>query len=119
MAIWRTSSHARVIGFVYVAPQTLPPNVIVRNATGRKVSKGTILDASNMRCRRKRKSKCATAPNQIQKINGTIIQRLGAWSVRNPFGKNVPLDMSPKKWIPKLLQAAPTANGAHIHTQTS
>ena len=81
--------------------------------------KGTILDASNMRSRRKRKSKRQKEQIQIQKINGTIIQRLGSWSVKNPFGKNVPLDIGPKKWMSKLIQAAQKANGAHIHTSTS
>ena len=81
--------------------------------------KGTILDASSMRSRRKRKSKRQKDQIQIQKINGTIIQRLGSWSVKNPFGKNVPLDMGPKKWMSKLVQAAQKANGAHIHTSTS
>ena len=36
-AIWRHLWHARVIGFVSVEPQILPPNWIVRTATGRNV----------------------------------------------------------------------------------
>ena len=80
---------------------------------------GTILDASNMRCRRKRKSKCLKDPVLLQGISGTLIQRLAAWSIRNPFGKNVHLDMGPKNWISKLLEAAHKAKGAHIHTTSS
>jgi hypothetical protein len=80
---------------------------------------GTILDASNMWCRRKRKSKCLQHPIELQQINGTLIQRLAAWSITNPFGENVHLDMGPKHWISKLVQAAQKANGAHIHTTSS
>ncbi len=69
----------------------------MRNVTGRN-GKGRFWT-----CQRKRKSKCEKDPIEIQKIIGTIIQRLGAWSVWNPFGKNVHLDMGPKHWISKLL----------------
>ena len=79
--------------------------------------KGTILDASNMRSRRKRKSKRQKEQIQIQKTNGTIIQRLGSWSVKNPFGKNVPLDMGPKISIDKvnLLQMDKLNNLVDVH----
>ena len=82
-------------------------------------SKGTILDASNMRCRRKRKSKCLKVPISSQEINGPLFKRLSAWSLMNPFGKNVHLDMGPKNWIPQLLQAAHKVHGAHIHSSSS
>ena len=82
-------------------------------------AKGTILNPLNMRCRRKRKSKCVKNPIAIKEINGTILQRLRAWTVLNPFGKNVHMDMGTNNWISMLLKAAHNGNGVHIHTTCS
>ena len=82
-------------------------------------AKGTILNPLNMRCRRKRKSKCVKDPIAIKEINGTILQRLRAWTVLNPFGKNVHMDMGTNNWISMLLKAAHKGNGVHIHTTCS
>ncbi len=73
------------------------------------------MDRSNMKCSRKRKSR-KFFPVNIQNTNGSIIHKLRVWSVTNPYGKNVELDMQEKTWVRRLLEAPKQAWGAHIHT---
>jgi hypothetical protein len=80
-------------------------------------SLGTIFTAKNMQSRRRRKAK--KKPNRFTVAPTNVVEFLVAWSISNPYGKNVRVPTLSGSWAESVLEAVKPCSGAHIHTIAS
>jgi hypothetical protein len=77
-------------------------------------SSGTIFTDKNIPSRRWRKAK--KKPNCLAVSPTNVVQFLAAWSISNPYGKNVRVPALSGAWAESVLEAVKPCSGAHIHT---
>jgi hypothetical protein len=67
-----------------------------------------------MHSRRRRKAK--NKPNRLTVAPTNVVEFLAAWSISNPYGKNVRVPTLSGAWAESVLEAVKPCSGAHIHT---
>ena len=77
-------------------------------------SLGTIFTEENIPARRRRKAK--KKPTRLAGAPTNVGEFLAAWSMSNPYGKNVRVTSLSGAWAESVLEAINPSSGAHIHT---
>lgn len=88
------------------------------NKCGDDITNGKILDKTNMSCRRWRKKKKKKESGMFDS-DITLCSKMKEWSVGNPYGKVVKVEIDKSKWPQYLIQRGTIVNGVSIHSHVS